>query len=148
MSLKEQIQNDMKSAMRDGQTDKRDALRMLMAAIKQTEVDSGKALDDTGITDLLFKQVKLRRESIADYERGGRTEQAAKEQAEVVIIEQYLPKMMSREEVTALVAAAIQQLNITNAKEIGKLMSHLMPHVKGKADGRMVNEVVKELLAS
>ena len=112
MSLKEQIQNDMKSAMRDGQTDKRDALRMLMAAIKQTEVDSGKALDDTGITDLLFKQVKLRRESIADYERGGRTEQAAKEQAEVVIIEQYLPKMMSREEVTALVAAAIQQLNI------------------------------------
>lgn len=78
-----------------------------MAAIKQTEVDSGKALDDTGITDLLFKQVKLRRESIADYERGGRTEQAAKEQAEVVIIEQYLPKMMSREEVTALVVAAI-----------------------------------------
>lgn len=148
MSLKEQLQNDMKTAMREGETVKRDALRMLMAAIKQTEVDSGKQLDDAGVTDLLMKQVKLRRESIADYEKGDRAEQVEKEKADIAIIEQYLPQMMSREEVQALVAAAIRHLNITSSKEMGRLMGHLMPQVKGKADGRMVNEVVKELLGS
>lgn len=148
MSLKEQLQNDMKTAMREGETVKRDALRMLMAAIKQTEVDSGKPLDDAGVTDLLMKQVKLRRESIADYEKGGRNEQVEKEKADIAIIEQYLPQMMSREEVQAIVAAAIQHLHITSSKEMGRLMGHLMPQVKGKADGRMVNEVVKELLGS
>lgn len=148
MSLKEQLQNDIKTAMREGETVKRDALRMLMAAIKQTEVDGGKPLDDTGVTDLLMKQVKLRRESIADFEKGGRPEQAEKEKVEIAIIEQYLPQMMSREEVQTIVAAAIQHLNITSSKEMGRLMGHLMPQVKGKADGRMVNEVVKELLGS
>lgn len=147
MSLKEQMQNDLKTAMREGQTDKRDALRLLLAAIKQTEVDSGKTLDDNGITDLLMKQVKQRRESIADYEKGGRTELAQKELGEVAVIEQYLPQMMSREEIEGIVAAAITQLNITSNKEMGRLMSHLMPLVKGKADGRLVNEVVKAKLA-
>lgn len=148
MSLKEQLQNDMKTAMREGETVKRDALRMLMAAIKQTEVDSGKPLDDAGVTDLLMKQVKLRRESIADFDKGGRPEQAEKEKVEIAIIEQYLPQMMSRDEVQTIVAAAIQHLNVTSNKEMGRLMGHLMPQVKGKADGRMVNEVVKELLGS
>ncbi|MBK9049735.1 MAG: GatB/YqeY domain-containing protein [Chloroflexi bacterium] len=148
MSLKEQLQNDMKTAMREGQTVKRDALRMLLAAIKQTEVDSGKPLDDAGVTDLLMKQVKLRRESIADFEKGGRPEQVEKEKVDIAIIEQYLPQMMSRDEVQAIVAAAISHLNITSSKEMGRLMGHLMPQVKGKADGRMVNEVVKELLGS
>ena len=147
MSLKEQMQNDMKIAMREGQTDKRDALRLLLAAIKQTEVDSGKTLDDNGVTDLLMKQVKQRRESIADYERGGRVELAQKELGEVTVIENYLPKMMSREEIENVVAAAIGELNITSNKEMGRLMSHLMPLVKGKADGRLVNEVVKAKLA-
>ncbi len=147
MSLKEQMQNDLKTAMREGQTDKRDALRLLLAAIKQVEVDSGKTLDDNGVTDLLMKQVKQRRESIADYEKGGRTELAQKELGEVTVIEQYLPQMMSREEIEGIVAAAITQLNITSNKEMGRLMSHIMPLVKGKADGRLVNEVVKAKLA-
>lgn len=147
MSLKEQMQNDLKTAMREGQTDKRDALRLLLAAIKQVEVDSGKTLDDNGVTDLLMKQVKQRRESIADYEKGGRAELAQKELGEVTVIEQYLPQMMSREEIEGIVAAAITQLNITNNKEMGRLMSHIMPLVKGKADGRLVNEVVKAKLA-
>lgn len=146
MSLKERLQNDMKSAMREGQTERRDVLRLLLAAIKQTEVDSGKTLDDKGVEDLLMKQMKQRRESISDYEKAGRPEQAAQEKAEVVVIEEYLPKMMSREEIEALVAAAISQLNITSAKEMGRLMGYLMPQVKGKADGRLVNEVVKELM--
>lgn len=146
MSLKEKLQNDMKSAMREGQTERRDVLRLLLAAIKQTEVDSGKILDDKGVEDLLMKQMKQRRESINDYEKAGRPEQAAQEKAEVAVIEEYLPKMMSREEIEALVAAAITQLHITSAKEMGRLMGHLMPQVKGKADGRLVNEVVKELM--
>ena len=148
MSLKEQLQNDLKTAMREGQTDKRDTLRLLLAVIKQLEVDSGKPLDDNGVTELLFKQVKQRRESIADYEKGGRTELVQQELGEVAIIEHYLPKMMSRAEIEGVVAAAMAQLNITSNKEMGRLMGHLMPLVKGKADGRLVNEVVKALLAS
>ena len=146
MSLKEKLQNDTKAAMREGQTERRDVLRLLLAAIKQVEVDSGKTLDDKGVEDLLMKQMKQRRESIADYEKAGRVEQAAQEKAEVTVIEEYLPKMMTREEIEAVVAAAITHLNITSAKEMGRLMGHLMPQVKGKADGRLVNEVVKEMM--
>ena len=146
MSLKEKLQNDTKAAMREGQTERRDVLRLLLAAIKQVEVDSGKTLDDKGVEDLLMKQMKQRRESIADYEKAGRAEQAAQEKAEVTVIEEYLPKMMTREEIEAVVAAAITHLNITSAKEMGRLMGHLMPQVKGKADGRLVNEVVKEMM--
>ena len=146
MSLKEKLQNDTKAAMREGQTERRDVLRLLLAAIKQVEVDSGKTLDDKGVEDLLMKQMKQRRESIADYEKAGRAEQAAQEKAEVAVIEEYLPKMMSRDEVQAIVAAAISHLNITSSKEMGRLMGHLMPQVKGKADGRLVNEVVKEMM--
>jgi uncharacterized protein YqeY len=146
MSLKEKLQNDTKAAMREGQTERRDVLRLLLAAIKQVEVDSGKTLDDKGVEDLLMKQMKQRRESIADYEKAGRAEQAAQEKAEVTVIEEYLPKMMTREEIGVVVAAAITHLSITSAKEMGRLMGHLMPQVKGKADGRLVNEVVKEMM--
>lgn len=147
MSLKEKLHNDMKSAMREGATVKRDVLRLLLAAIKQTEVDGGKPLDDAGVTDLLLKQVKQRRESITDYEKAGRMDAAAQEERDIAIIEQYLPQMMSRAEIETLVAAALAHLNISSSKEMGRLMGYLMPQIKGKADGRLVNEVVKAQLA-
>lgn len=146
MSLKEQLRADMASAMRGGDNDKRNTLRMLLAAIKQTEVDDRVTLDDTGVQSVLSKQAKQRRESIADYEKAGRTEMAANEQMELAIIESYLPQMMSREEVTALAEAVIAKLGVSDAKSMGQVMGRLMPQVKGKADGRIVNEVVRELL--
>jgi uncharacterized protein len=146
MSLKEQLQADMATAVREGDKERRDALRMILAAIKQVEVDERATLDDAGVTAVLSKQAKQRRESIADYEKAGRTELVAGEKTELAIIEAYLPQMMSRDEIRVLAAETMAELGITDAKGTGQLMSRLMPQLKGKADGRVVNEVVRELL--
>lgn len=146
MSLKEQLQQDRIAAMREGETAKRNALGLLLAAIKQEEVDGQTTLNDEGVLAVLMKQAKQRRESIADYEKAGRAEMAASEQAELAIIESYLPQQMGRAEVEALAAAIIAELGVTDAKGMGQVMGKLMPQVKGQADGRLVNEVVRDLL--
>lgn len=146
MELKDQLRADMTTAMRGNETQRRDVLRMVMAAIKQTEVDSRVVLDDAGVQDVLRRQLKLRQESIADYTKAGRPDEVAREMAELAIIESYLPQMMSREEIEQLAAAAIADLGVTDAKGMGAVMSRLMPQVKGRADGRLVNDVVRSLL--
>jgi uncharacterized protein YqeY len=147
MLLKEQLQTDMAAAMREGDSAKRDTLRMLLAAVKQVEVDERRTLDDSAVQDVISKQAKQRRESIADAEKAGRADLAAQEQAELALIEQYLPQMMSREELRTLAAQIISESGVTDAKGMGQVMSRLMPQVKGRADGRMVNEVVRVLLS-
>lgn len=146
MNLKDQLRADMATAMRDGDNDKRNTLRLLLAAVKQTEVDDQVTLDDAGVQVVLTKQAKQRRESIDDYEKAGRAEMAANEKMEMTIIESYLPQMMGKEEVKALAAQVIAELGITDMKGTGQIMGRLMPQLKGQADGRIVNEVVRELL--
>ena len=146
MSMKETLQQDRIAAMRAGDTDKRNALGLLLAAIKQEEVDNQTTLDDKGVMEVLLRQAKQRRESIADYEKAGRPEMAANEQAELVIIESYLPQQMGREQILAIAADIIAELGVTDAKGMGQVMGKLMPRLKGQADGRLVNEVVRELL--
>lgn len=146
MSLKEQLRADMMAAMREGNNARRDALRLVLAAIQQAEVDEQATLDDAGVQAVLAKQAKQRRESIADYEKAGRPELAAQEAAEVALIESYLPQMMSREEVEAVAAGVIAELGVTDVKGMGQIMGRLMPQLKGRADGRLVNEVVRDLL--
>lgn len=146
MSLKEKLRSDMAAAMRQGDSDKRNTLRMLIAAVKQAEVDDQVTLDDAGVQAVLSKQAKQRRESIADYEKAGRTELAANEEMELAVIETYLPQMMSPDEIKAIAEPILAQLGVTDMKGMGQVMGQLMPLVKGKADGRIVNEVVRELL--
>ncbi len=146
MELKEKLREDMVKAVKDGDTQRRDVLRMVVAAIKQAEVDSRQTLDDQDVQDVLRKQLKQRQESIEDFTKAGRQDDVAKEQAESVIIESYLPQMMSRQEIEQLAQAAIAELGVTDAKGIGQVMSRLMPQVKGRADGRLVNDVVRGLL--
>jgi len=146
MSLKERLTVELKTAMREGDVDKRDTIRLLQAAVKQEEIDNRITLDDAGVQVVLLKQAKQRRESITDYEKAGRTDSVAEETKQLVIIESFLPKMMSREEVETLARQVITELGVTDAKGSGQVMSRLMPQVKGKADGRMVNEVVRDLL--
>lgn len=146
MSMKETLQKDRIAAMREGDTVKRNAISLLLAAIKQEEVDNQTNLDDAGVLAVLAKQAKQRRESIADYEKAGRPEAAANEQAELTIIESYLPQQMGREEIKAIAADIIADLGVTDAKGMGQVMGKLMPRLKGQADGRLVNEVVRELL--
>jgi uncharacterized protein YqeY len=147
MLLKEQLQTDMAAAMREGNSARRDTIRMLLAAVKQIEVDERRTLDDSAVQDVISKQAKQRRESIADAEKAGRADLLAQEQAELALIEHYLPQMMSREELRTLAAQIISEAGVTDVKGMGQIMSRLMPQVKGRADGRLVTEVVRELLS-
>ena len=146
MDVKERLHADLTTAMREGNIQRRDVLRMMLAAIKQVEIDDRKVLDDAGVQEVLRKQMKQRQESIADFEKAGRPADVERERAESVIIESYLPQMMSREEVEQIAKNIIDELGVTDTKSMGQVMGRLMPHVKGKADGRVVNEVVRGLL--
>lgn len=146
MNLKEQILSDTKDAMRSGDTTRRDSLRMLMSAIKEVEKAQQATLENDAVEAILRKQAKQRRESITDYEKAGRAEMAAAEQAELVIIETYLPKMMSEEEVTAVARDVIAQVGASTPKDTGKVMGLLMKQLKGKADGSVVSKAVRGLL--
>lgn len=146
MSLKTQINDDLKRAMMEKDAVRRDAIRILQAAIKQVEVDSRKDLDDAAVLDVLQAEAKKRREAITNFEQAGRIESAASERFELTLIETYLPKQLTREEIEAEVKAAIAQTGVTSSKEMGKLMGVLMPKVKGRADGKLVNEIVRALL--
>jgi uncharacterized protein YqeY len=125
---------------------RRDTLRMLLAAIQQEEVDTRRTLADEDVQAILVKQAKQRHESIADAERAGRVDLAANERAELAIIENYLPQMMSRDEIRVLATETIADLGVTDVKGMGQVMGHLMPQLKGRADGRVVSDVVRELL--
>lgn len=148
MTLSEKLRTDMATAMKQADNETRDVLRMLLAAIKQVEVDEHTTLDDSGVAAVLAKQAKQRRESIADYEKAGRLELVAQEQAELAIIESYLPQLMDREAVKAVAAQVIADLGVSDMKGMGQVMGKLMPQLKGQADGRIVNDVVRELLAN
>lgn len=146
MAIKEQLRTDMADAMRTGDKEKRDTLRLLLAAIKQVEVDGRTTLDDADVQIILTKQAKQRRESIAEYEAAGRQEQADHEEAELDIIESYLPQMMNRQEVEEIAAQTIADLGADSPKDMGRVMGRLMPQVKGRANGSLVSDVVRDLL--
>ncbi len=146
VAIKEQLQSDLADAMREGDQQKRDTLRLLLSAVKQAEVDGQKSLDDDGVQAILNKQAKQRRESIEEYNKADRTDLAAQEKLELDILESYLPQQMSRAEISELAIKTISQVGASNPQDMGKVMGRLMPQVKGRADGRLVNEVVRELL--
>jgi uncharacterized protein len=146
MDLRSKLQADVTEAMRQGDNERRGALRLLLAAVKQVEVDERRTLSDDDVAAIIARQAKQLRESIADAHKAGRPEMAAQAQSELDIVEGYLPQMLSREEVVALASRAIDEVGVTDPKGMGQVMSRLMPEVKGKADGRLVTEVVRELL--
>lgn len=147
MELKEQLMADLKTAMRAKDSQTRNTIRLMQAAIKQIEVDKGVKLDNAGVLAVLMKQAKQRRDSITEYEAGGRSELAQVEKDELVIIDRYLPKMMERAEIEVLVREVLAETGVTDQKGMGKVMGKLMPKVKGKADGKLVNQIVRALLA-
>ncbi|MFN2135352.1 MAG: GatB/YqeY domain-containing protein [Candidatus Promineifilaceae bacterium] len=148
MSLKEQLRLDMADAMRSGDKEKRDTLRLLLSAVKQVEIDEQVDLenDDEAVLAVLNKQAKQRRESIDEYAAAGRADLVDEEKAQLVLIESYLPAQMDRYEITLLAQGVIEATGASGPKDTGMVMGQLMPKVKGKADGRLVNEVVRELL--
>jgi uncharacterized protein len=144
---KAKLNASLKKAMIGKDIKRRDVIRTLLSAIKQVEIDTRKELTADDSFSILQKEAKKRRESIEEMEKAGRTDLADNEKFELGLIEEFLPKQLSRDEVAVLVQEAIDQTGVTSAKEMGKLMGALMPKVKGLADGKLVNEVVRELLS-
>jgi len=143
-----QLQDALKEAMRAKDNMRRDVIRMALNALKQVEIDTQKDLSAEDAVAILQKEAKKRRESIDEMRGAGRAELAANEEQELAILVAFLPQQMSREEIAVLVQEALAQTGITDAKEMGKVMSVLMPRVKGRADGTLVGEVVRELLGN
>ena len=152
MRLKERLNEELKSAMRSGNAPRRDALRMLLAAIKQGEVDTldpdkrSSGLSEDDVIAILMREAKRRREAIDGFDKGGASERAAQERSELTLIESYLPQQMTRAEIEPLARQAIAEAGASAPAQAGAVMQRLMPKVKGKADGKLVSQIVKEML--
>jgi len=146
MSLKDRIQDDLKQAMRARNQARVDTLRLLTAGIKQREVDERVTLDDTQVLAVIDKLIKRSRESIEQYQKGGRADLAAKEQAEVAIWQSYLPQALSPAEIDRLIAAAVEATGAASVRDMGKVMGVLKPQLQGRADIGQVSARVKARL--
>jgi uncharacterized protein YqeY len=147
MSLKQQINDDIKAAMLAKDTERRDTIRLLTAAIKQKEVDERIELDDAGVIAVIDKMVKQRKDSIAAFEQGGRADLAAKEAAELTVLQAYLPARLSAEEVAAEVKAIVADIGAKGPGDMGKVMGAVKAKLAGKADMGQVSAAVKAALA-
>ena len=148
MALKDRITEDMKSAMRAGEKDRLAAIRLILAAVKQREVDERITLDDTQVLAVLDKMVKHRRESIAQFQSGGREDLVAKENAELAILQAYLPAQMSEAELDALIGEAIAATGATSVKDMGKVMGVVKGKAQGRADMSAVSARIKARLGA
>ena len=147
MALQEKLRADLKQAMK-GRDNKRSSLiRLVLAGVKNAEIDKGAPLDDSGVIDIISREVKQHRESISEFGKGNRADLVAKEEDELAILLEYLPPQMSREEIAEAARKVIEQVGARSPGDKGKVMSQLMPQLKGKAEGREINDVVSELLA-
>jgi uncharacterized protein YqeY len=146
MTLKERITEDMKTAMRSGEKDRLAVIRLLQAAIKQREVDERIVLDDAQITSVLEKMIKQRKESVVAFEKGARPDLVAKENAEIVILQPYLPAQLGEAELDALIADAIASTGAASIKDMGKVMGVVKSKAAGKADMGAVGARIKAKL--
>ena len=149
MTLRDRLTEDMKQAMKDKEAGKLklSVIRMVRSAAKNVEIDRRKELDDNELLDVVAKEVKMRRDSLDEFRKAGRPELLAVLEQEIAILMEYLPEQMSEAEVRALVTQAVADAQAASAKDMGKVMALLMPKVKGRADGKLMNSIVKELLS-
>jgi len=147
MSLKDKLTEDLKQAMRQGDEQRKSTLRLVIAAIKNAEIEKRRELEEGELLASIAKEAKQRHESIAQFERGGRQDLVDREKAELQVLLAYLPEQLSREEIEAQARQIIEEVGATSPAQMGQVMRRLMPLMKGRADGHLVNQVVKELLA-
>jgi uncharacterized protein YqeY len=148
MALKEQLEQDLKAAMREKAQLKLDTIRMLKSAIKYREIELMKPLDDAGIQGVIASEIKRRRDSVEQYRAGNRADLADKEAAEIVLLQAYLPQQLGEEELRAKVDAAIEKVGAKGPKDMGAVMKALLPEVQGRAEGKVVSDLVKARLAA
>ena len=142
------MQAALKEAMINKENTRRDVLRMTISAFKQVEIDERRELSPEDVVAILQRELKKRHDSVDEARKAGREDVAGKEETELKILEAFLPEQLSRDEIVVLAQDAIRSTGAASAKDMGKVMSALMPKVKGKADGKLVNEVVRDLLSN
>ena len=147
MSLKEQLAIDLKSAMKDKDTVRKNVVQMIRAGVLQIEKDKKVTLDDNGVLEVISKQLKQRKDAMPDYEKSGRSDLIAELKAEIGYLMEYLPEQLSEEELTEIVKAAVAETGASSVRDMGKIMGAVLPKVQGRADGRMINEIAKKLLS-
>ena len=144
--LEDRLMEDYKTAMRAGEAQRKDTLRLLRSALKSAQIDKRAPLTEEEALDVLSRQAKQRRDAIELFAQGGRDDLVQAETAELVVIEEYLPAGLSREEVEELARSAIAEVGASGMREMGTVMKNLMPQIKGRADGKLVSDVVRILL--
>ena len=147
MALKEKLMEDMKSAMKEKDLVKKNTIQFVRAAILQVEKDNKVTLDDEGLTEILAKEVKKRKDSLPEYEKSGRQDLIDTLNREIEIILAYLPKQLTKEELTVIVKEAVEAVGAKDMKDMGKIMGYVLPKIKGVGDGKTVNEIAKEILS-
>lgn len=146
MSLSERLNEDMKEAMRTKDKFRLSVIRMLRAAVKNAEIERKKQLDDREIEDILSRELKQRKDALAEFEKAGRQDLVDQTNAEIAVISGYLPEPLSEAQIAELVEQAIRETGASGRADMGKVMAFLMPKVKGRADGKTVNRIVQERL--
>lgn len=144
--LKEKLMQDLKDAMKEKNTIKKNTVQMVRAAILQIEKDKGIEVDDNKIVEIIAKEVKGKKDALVDFEKGGRQDLIEQTNQEIEILNQYLPKQLTKEEIKATVEQIIKELGATSMKDMGPVMKEAKAKIGAAADGRTINEVVKELL--
>ncbi len=148
MGLKEELYNDYKESMKAHDTVAKDTISLARAAIKQAEIDSQKELDDQGVMGILQKQIKMRKDALADFEKAGRQDLSDAYRKEIAVLEKYIPEQLTAEQIREVVEEMAKKLNIAKGKQnMGKLMGPVMGQLKGRADGNAVREVVTGFLS-
>jgi len=145
-TLKERIQSELADAMRARQEVRKSALRMLIAAVKNAEIEAGHGFSDDEVVGVVQKQAKQRRESIAEFEKANRADLVAQEQGELEVLEAYLPEQATDADIEAAAKKVIEETGASSARDIGKVMPPLVKQFAGRADGRAINEIVRRLL--
>lgn len=146
MSLKQKLQEDLKSSMKNKDAIKKSVITLIRAYIKQYEVDNRVELGDDEIVDLIAKQLKQTRDSREEFLKAGREDLVSKAEAEIEVLKEYLPQQLSEEELNKIVISTISEVGATSMKDMKKIMTSIMPKVKGRADGKLINELVKKNL--
>jgi uncharacterized protein YqeY len=148
VTLKEQLNLDLRDAMRAGQEVRKNTIRLLLSALHNAEIQARHELDDAGVGAVLNREAKQRRESIEEFRKAGRGDLVAQEEAELAVLTTYLPPQLSREEIVAVVRRMLAQLGASGPADKGKVMGPIMAELRGKADGSEINAIVTELLAA
>ncbi|KOY15676.1 MULTISPECIES: GatB/YqeY domain-containing protein [Paenibacillus] len=146
MNLSERLNEDMKQAMKSKDKFKLSNIRLIRSTIKNLEIDLKRDLDDNEVLDILSREIKQRKDALQEFDKAGREDLAANAKAEIELLSQYLPAQLTEEEIKVIVQQTIQETGASSKAEMGKVMSALMPKVKGKADGKLVNQAVQQFL--